>query len=69
MWKLVSLCLLVIVFMMPIGLASEAQRDVELLIVTGAPGDDEYAEKFEKQVTTWKAACVKSGIADRKSVG
>ncbi len=63
MWKLVSLCLLVIVFMMPFGLASAAQRDVELLIVTGAPGEEEYAEKFEKQVRTWKTACVKSGIA------
>lgn len=63
MWKFVSLCLLVIVFMMPLGLAIAAQRDVEMLIVTGAPGDDEYAEKFEKQVTTWKTACVKSGIA------
>jgi hypothetical protein len=63
MWKLVSLCLLVIVFMMPLDLAIAAQRDVEMLIVTGAPGDDEYAEKFEKQVTTWKTACVKSGIA------
>jgi len=59
----VSLCLLVIVFMMPLDLAIAAQRDVEMLIVTGAPGDDEYAEKFEKQVTTWKTACVKSGIA------
>ncbi len=63
MWKLVGLCWLVIVFMMPLGLANAAQRDVEVLIVSGAPGDDEYAEKFEKQVTTWKAACEKSGIA------
>jgi hypothetical protein len=43
--------------------ASEAQRDVEVLIVTGAPGEEEYAKKFEKQVTTWKAACENSGIA------
>ena len=63
MWKLVGLCLLVFVFMMPLGLANAAQRDVEVLIVSGAPGDDEYTEKFEKQVTTWKAACEKSGIA------
>ena len=63
MWKLVGLCLLVFVFMMPLGLANAAQRDVDVLIVSGAPGDDEYTEKFEKQVTTWKAACEKSGIA------
>jgi hypothetical protein len=43
--------------------ASAAQRDVEVLIVTGAPGEEEYAERFEKQVMTWKAACEKSGIA------
>ena len=47
MWKLVGLCLLVIVFMIPLGLANAAQRDVEVLIVSGAPGDEEYAEKFE----------------------
>jgi hypothetical protein len=40
-----------------------AQRDVEVLIVTGAPGEEEYAAKFEKQVTTWKAACEKFEIA------
>jgi hypothetical protein len=63
MWKLVGLCLLVIVFMMSLGLANAAQRDVEVLIVSGAPGDDEYAEKFEKQVTTWKAACEKAEVS------
>jgi hypothetical protein len=63
MWKLLSLRLLMIVFMMPHGLAGAAQRDVEMLIVMGALGEEEYAEKFEKQVTTWKAACEKSGIA------
>jgi len=42
--------------------AHAAPRDVELIIVTGAPGEDEYAERFEKQVTTWKSACDKVGI-------
>ena len=63
MWKLVGLCLLVIVFMIPLGLANAAQRDVEVLIVSGAPGDEEYAEKFEKQVITWKAACEKAEVS------
>ena len=62
-WKLVGLCLLVIVFMMPLGLANAAQRNVEVLIVSGAPGDEEYAEKFEKQVITWKAACEKVEVS------
>lgn len=43
--------------------ASAAQRDLEVLLVVGAPGNEEYAEKFEKQVTTWKAACEKAGVA------
>jgi hypothetical protein len=42
--------------------AESPKRDVEVLIVIGAPGEEEYAERFEKQVTTWKAACEKSGI-------
>ncbi len=62
-WKLVGLCLLVIVFMIPLGLANAAQRNVEVLIVSGAPGDEEYAEKFEKQVITWKAACEKAEVS------
>jgi hypothetical protein len=60
--RLVRLCWPVVAFMLFGTLVSAAQRDVEVLIVTGAPGEDEYAERFEKQVTTWKAACEKSGI-------
>ncbi len=43
--------------------ADSPKRDAEVLIVTGAPGEKEYAERFEKKVTIWKAACEKSGIA------
>lgn len=38
-------------------------RDVEVILVTGAPGQAEYAEVFEKQVTAWKSACEKASIA------
>jgi hypothetical protein len=38
-------------------------REVEVLLVTGAPGAEEYAERFEKQASIWKEACVKASIA------
>lgn len=54
--------LLMVVLVMFANVVQAAQRDVEVLIVTGAPGEDEYAERFDTQTTTWKAACGKSGI-------
>lgn len=60
--RLARLCGLVVAYMLFGTLVSAAQRDVEVLIVTGAPGEDEYAERFEKQVTIWKAACEKAGV-------
>jgi hypothetical protein len=42
--------------------ADAPKRDVDVLIVTGAPGDEEYGKRFEKQMTTWKVACDKAGI-------
>jgi hypothetical protein len=56
-------CWLLSLYLFGACFAIAAQRDVEVLIVTGAPGEKEYAERFEKQVETWKAACEKSGIA------
>lgn len=38
-------------------------RDVEVLIVSGAPGTKEYGTLFEKQAETWKAACSKAAVA------
>jgi len=55
--------LLIGMLVMLASFANADQRDVEVLLVTGAPGEKEYAERFDKQVTTWKAACEKSGIA------
>lgn len=37
-------------------------RDVEVLIVTGAPGTEEYGQRFEKQVAAWKSACEKASV-------
>ncbi len=62
MRKLVSLCWLVMVCMMPVGLASAEQRDVEVLLVVGAPGTEEYGQRFEKQVAAWKGACEKAAV-------
>ncbi len=59
----VSLCLLVFALLMSCGHAGAVQRDVEILIVTGAPGEDEYEERFEKQMSVWKDACAKAGVA------
>lgn len=45
-----------------VAFADSPKRDIDVLIVTGAPGDEEYGKRFEKQVTTWKEACDKAGI-------
>jgi len=53
-----------LVLLMMGGFAQAAPtRDVEVLIVTGASGEKEYAERFDKQVATWKAAGEKAGAA------
>lgn len=43
--------------------AEAPKRDVEVLIVTGASGEAEYAERFDKQVAAWKVAGEKAGAA------
>lgn len=55
--------LLMGILVMFVTVTQATARDVEMLIVVGAPGEDEYAERFEKQVTTWKSACGKAGIS------
>lgn len=54
--------LLMGILVMFVTVTHATARDVEMLIVVGAPGEDEYAERFEKQATTWKSACEKAGI-------
>ncbi len=37
-------------------------RDLEVVVVLGAAGTDEYGKKFQTQVEAWKAACSKGGV-------
>ncbi len=39
-----------------------APRELDVLIVLGAPGNEEYGKKFKTQVDTWTNACTKAGI-------
>lgn len=39
--------------------ADEAVRDVEVLLVVGASGTQEYEKLFDAQITAWKEACNK----------
>lgn len=39
-----------------------AERDVEVLLVVGAPGTAEYGKLFDTQVTAWKEACAKAAV-------
>ncbi len=39
-----------------------APRDLDVVIVLGAPGTEEYGKKFNTQVDAWTNACTKAGI-------
>ena len=39
------------------------QRDLDILLVVGTPGQDQYAKLFDAQVTAWKDASAKAGVA------
>ncbi len=45
-----------------LGLAAAPARDVEVLIVVGASGTEEYGRLFDAQVTAWKDACAKGAV-------
>lgn len=40
-----------------------APRELDVVIVLGAPGTEEYGRKFQTQAEAWTAACAKAGIA------
>ncbi len=40
-----------------------APRALDVVIVVGAPGAEEYGKKFTAQVNAWTTACTKAGIA------
>ena len=39
-----------------------APRELDVLIVLGAPGTEEYGKKFKTQVDAWTNACTKAGL-------
>ncbi|MBN8421935.1 MAG: hypothetical protein J0L73_23660 [Verrucomicrobia bacterium] len=44
------------------SLLHAAPRELEVLIVLGAPGTEEYGKKFKTQLDAWTNACTKAGI-------
>lgn len=56
---LVTILLLSVV--LPLS-AEPAKRDVEVLLVIGAPGSADYEAKFAEQASSWKAACAKAQV-------
>jgi len=52
-----------IVLLLSLALSSLAlpARDLELLLVQGAPGTEEYATLFERQAVAWQEAAAKAG--------
>lgn len=56
---LVTILLLSVV--LPLS-AEPAKRDVEVLLVIGAPGSADYEAKFAEQASFWKAACAKAQV-------
>jgi hypothetical protein len=39
-----------------------AARDLDVLLIVGAPGTEEYGKKFETQAQAWKAACTRGEV-------
>lgn len=39
-----------------------ATRDVDVIVVVGAEGTEEYGKKFKEQADAWKAACDKAAV-------
>lgn len=44
------------------SLLQAAPRNLDILIVLGAAGTEEYGKKFQTQLDTWTTACTKAGI-------
>lgn len=50
-------------FLPRIALAAEPAAAPTLILVVGAPGQDEYAEQFSAQAAAWRKAAEKGGVA------
>ena len=44
------------------SLLHAAPRELDVVIVLGAPGTEEYGKKFQTQVEAWKTAATKGGV-------
>nr|WP_143547614.1 hypothetical protein [Rhodopirellula sp. SM50] len=60
-WKLTPLwCLFVVVG--AVARADDAAEPVDVIVVVGAPGTDEFGEAFGQWSQTWKATCQRAGL-------
>lgn len=49
-------------FALFVSLLHAAPRQLDVLIVLGAPGNEEFGKKFNTQLEAWTNACTKAGI-------
>lgn len=45
-----------------VPMALAAERELEVVIVRGADGAEEYGKRFDEQVQLWQDACAKAGV-------
>ncbi|QDV82318.1 hypothetical protein [Planctomycetes bacterium TBK1r] len=60
-WKLTPLWLLLVV-VGAVARADDAAKPVDVIVVVGAPGTDEFGEAFGQWSETWKATCQRAGL-------
>ncbi|MDV6033962.1 MAG: hypothetical protein F9B45_28490 [Phycisphaera sp. RhM] len=60
-WKLTPLWLLFVVSG-AVARADDAAEPVDVIVVVGAPGTDEFGEAFGQWSQTWKATCQRAGL-------
>jgi hypothetical protein len=58
-WFILSL----LAWLLVTGAGALAARDVEVLVVSGAPGEAQYEKLFAEQRDAWKSACERAGAA------
>ena len=44
------------------AIAEAPKRDLEVLVVVGAGGADEYEGRFHREAEVWKGTCQKAGV-------
>lgn len=53
----------IIISALLVGSAVLHGRDLDVVVVVGAQGTEEYGKKFKTQESAWTAACAKAGVA------